>query len=475
MGFRPFFISLLFLVAASSALSEPLKKPEAQVEAGLFSSTGSLDGIVPTEEATLHSLHLNLSAKGELPHNLFYSAGVKIQDDRASYPFAPQNFQHDHGIPYNVAIRNDDDLGKVGTEKERTWDTFHALLEHRSDWLKVETGVGFLSQGPAERNPLVLAGDRLPWRPSHYGSSIIAERSPLLHATFQIDWRRLSYRQSTAELKQKIGHNKYLHNHRVEFSTDRFSIAAGEQIIYGSTISKSEIRRDSVVRELEWIYALPFVPYFSAERFNGDRDNVSVSIDFSLFPFSSSQKAFELYGELLVDDFMSPEELFDSSWWGNKWGFTGGIRNAHQGVCPWGWGWEYTRIEPWVGTHSRGAANNTMHFGYPLGSDLGPNSQEHWFHIDIHPSLIGELRLFHSTVWKGTDRGSEISDIHTKADGTGKTFLDPATRLRWNEFGVEWRRVFAQRAELQGGLSYLSGDTEGWRGAVGVRMGLRPL
>lgn len=462
-------ISLCALILATAVIAAPRAgTPSLQLQLGNNFKGGVIEENDLENESWLNRTTLLLKLDGELPHNLSYDASAQISEDRSSNPFLLHTYHPNDGLPYNVQ-----------TEKRRTWDTFTGSLQYSGGWLELSTGIDFIKQGPAERNPLLFSGAHAPWRPWHHGASKIEAKAPILHGTFVLHAGALSYTQTTGSLQHTVGYDKFFHNHRLQFRNERLTLGLGEEIIYGSTISTEHFENpaDSSERSLMVGYTLPFIPYFFAEHYFGDRDNSAIYLDFSLLPFQhAALKSFEFYGEFLIDDLKTPTSLFDEKWWGNKWAWSGGIRNRHKGSIPWGWGWEYTRIEPWVGTHHKGGGYDVSHYGTPLGSDLGPNSQEHWFHIDFEPQIIGKISLFHSSVWKGSDRGSQIEDIHNYLiDGNKKKFLDPNHRIRWNEFGIEWNRSITPYAAIYGSCSHLRGEYKGWRGSIALQVGLRPL
>ena len=405
--------------------------------------------------AGLNSAFLRLSTEGRLSESFSFEASIRIHNDLSSDDLDTSNYQAYQGLPFNVQEDN-----------RRTWDVFTGVARWRGSFFRLQAGVDYLSAGPAERNPLVLGGRELPWRPWQHGSSAIAERAPMLHGAFSMFMGPFVYTQILGSPRHTTGYEKYLHYHRLQAGSERWSFAVGEAVVYGSTpTTAGQEYPDSSDRSMEWGYALPFVPYYFAEHYLGDRDNAMLFADFTVRPIR--HRAFdglEFYGEFAIDDLKSPGDLF-KNWWGNKWAVTAGVRHRLRGGrIPWGWGYEFTQIEPWVYTHAKGAAYDDSHYGFPLGSDLGPNAREHWIHVDVEPAPVGRLSLGFSTVWKGFDRGSSVSDLHSYLiDGNGKSTLSPSARGHWNEVSLGWSRLFplGVTAELEGG--WLFGDAEGFR------------
>jgi hypothetical protein len=158
-----------------------------------------------------------------------------------------------------------------------------------------------------------------------------------------------------------------------------------------------------------------------------------MSADFSWKLF----KKFEVYGELFIDDLDGITSFFDESWWGNKWAASLGVAidSAKIGMFNWDCNFEYTRIEPWVYTHHKGASTNYSNFGNSLGSDLGPNSREIYSRMGFSFRDLLRLDFSVSGIAKDTAFGSRISDVHTYMDATDKKYLNSESTLHYQEYG----------------------------------------
>jgi hypothetical protein len=401
---------------------------------------------------------IRLGASGALTPRLTFASQALIHDDRATDSLGAHAYQPADGIPYNNQ-----------SSHRRTWDSFTGTTRYDAGWLRLQTGVDYLRQGPAERNPLLLSGDRSVERPWNAGSSRLPQSAPLLHLQFTADLGPLEYTQTSARLAYDKSLAKYMHIHRLAIPlSPRTTLGVGEAVSYGSTVAGTPLAvpGDSAERTLEWAYTLPFVPYFFAQHWLGDRENSMLFVDFTTRPLKRAWASLELYGELFLDDLKSPNALFDRTWWGNKWAFTGGLRDRHPlGSGSWDYTWEFTQIEPWVYTHTRGPSHDWTHYGQSLGSDLGPDSREHWLRLGIEMPTGLRCDGFISAVWKGTLRGSHQDDIHDNTlDRTDKSPLDDATRLSYRETGLALSFPMSERIRLRSGYGAYSGDYSGWRG-----------
>ena len=344
-----------------------------------------------------------LVAFGELSPQWSWETQAKVFTDIANYTYPFHDYEPYHGIAFNIQ-----------DSTRRTWDYITTHTNYRlSSQTSFCAGLDYLRFGPAFRNPLSFRGEQSVYRPWMDSSRWVSQPAPMLYAGFDLGLSWIRYTQYSGELKHEKKLSKYFHTHRLTFSLPANSeITLQETEIYGSTVeaagSNNNTGADSVGRNMEWLYAMPFVPYFFASHYIGDRDNGLMGMDGTYRGIPH----WELYGELLLDDSKSPLSMFDDSYWGNKWAFTGGSR-WHFQHGPWKGEWrtEFSQIEPWVYTHYMGASHQYSHYGQCIGSNLGPNSREIYTHAEIEWEPF-KVRLAFAAVSKDTAFGSHIEDIH---------------------------------------------------------------
>jgi len=357
---------------------------------------------------------------GLVAPTISFNAFAEINTDIGSgITYLTHNYEPYNGYPY----------GELDG-KGRTWDFFRA----RTDWqatpyFKISGGYDYLAYGPARRNKLALRGGDFYWRAIQDTTDYAYIRRPV--PTPFIGWdlnlAHVSYSQHIMQLKNWKDYSKYLHAHRLDFKvSDSFNFGLTETVVYGENPDER--------RSMEPIYALPFVPYLFAESYVGDKDNNGMSADFSWKLFNK----FEFYGELFIDDLDNITSFFDDNWWGNKWATSIGlaIDSAKIGIFNWDYNFEYTRIEPWVYTHHKGAGTDYSHFGNSLGSDLGPNAREFYSRMGFSYEKLLRLDLSVSAVAKDTAFGGRLQDIHTAEDPIDKKYLDPKSTLHYREYGA---------------------------------------
>ena len=218
------------------------------------------------------------------------------------------------------------------------------------------------------------------------------------------------------EVDEPAGSNKYFTLHRLQLSLfDRLNLGVSEMTIY---------QRFSP----EFAYLNPINFYKSAEHALHDRDNSFLTFDLEIFPVNS----YKLYGTWLIDDIDFSK--FGTGWWGNEFGWQGGIFAADLAGLPNVDGiLEYTRIEPFVYSN-RVAGNDYTHSSMNLGSHLDPNSDEWLIQLNYTPSRRLRTSLAYSDTRHGENIvvnpgeirniGGSILQGHRSTDSDLATFLD---------------------------------------------------
>ena len=258
---------------------------------------------------------------------------------------------------------------------------------------------------------------RLPWFEVEAGRNQIAWNiSPLTQLTLsqenepldllKLDRRWRKFRFTFVHANLRAAQRKFLAAHRLEVAAhSRLFIGIGESVIYGK-------------RGAEFEYLNPLMLYHAAEHLLGDKDNNTLSIDFTAFP----GRGHKFYGEIFIDDLSL--EFPIGTYWGNKLAYLGGWYWAQ----PFGWRHgelrvEYARIDPFVYTH-HDSVNIYEQDGDGLGARFGPNADRLTVQAAFQPQrdlrLVSQLRL------QRKGRG-DIFRVHQPEDGNAKGFLTGAT------------------------------------------------
>lgn len=279
-------------------------------------------------------------------------------------------------------------------------------------WFEIEAGRNQLAWNISSLTQLTLARDNQPF------------------ALIKLDrqWRRFRFTFVHANLRSQ--QRKFLAGHRLEvMAHDRFFIGVGESVIYGN-------------RSAEFEYLNPLMLYHAAEHLLGDKDNNTLTIDFTAFPFRGGK----FYGEIFIDDLSL--EFPIGTYWGNKLAYLGGLYWAQ----PLGWRsgelrFEYARIDPFVYTHDK-SVNIYEQDGEGLGSRFGPNADRFTVQAAFQPHR--DLRFVSQFTFQRKGRG-DIFQAHRPEDGNAKGFLAGTTiKSAFWQFDVEdqLRRDIYLRLEL---------------------------
>jgi len=392
-----------------------------------------------------NSTFAHLYVAGALNQNFTFYSNVYVFTDISDRNYQVHDYQPYNGIPWNIQPET------VGGAQagERTWDYFTSMVEWNAGPFVLFGGVDYIRFGPARRNALGWAGNEDTFRPLQDTSLMIRRRAPVPLAGFDMDLGRINYRQYNGWLFHDKNKNKYFHTHRLSARLPAgFQLGLYETVIYGSSVEA-----DTVERTMSPVYVMPFVPYFFAEHFTGDRDNMTMGMDLSW-----TRGNWELYSELLLDDMKLPSGFWDESWWANKWGITAGVAwekeiEQHQ----FSWFAELTRIEPWTYSHLRGASHQYSHYGQNLATSLGPNSQE------LYTSLLWKtpqklsVELGFGKVRKGVDRGSDLNHIYREGiDAVGQCYLCDYKEYQQADLSVFWEPRYWFKAGT--GVNAFRGD-----------------
>ncbi|MBN1542745.1 hypothetical protein JW992_11420 [candidate division KSB1 bacterium] len=283
-------------------------------------------------------------------------------------------------------------------------------------WLRIKTG-----------------SDELRWGPGQHGNLSISDNMPPApQIALSTQFSRFRFSSVHAFLHNTLA-AKYIAGHRLDLRLgQKFYLGAAETIVYGR-------------RDVEPTYLNPLMLYHVAEHHLGDRDNNSLSIDFTWFP----RRGWKLYGEWFIDDMTSTQPLF--KYFGNKFAFLlGGMVTAPIGIQDLSLFLEYARIEPYVYSH-HDSINIYTHYDKIIGHWLGPNSDT-WY-LAAGYQLGKDLYLQGSLerLRKGSGKANTRSQPE---NGTGKKFLDEIAEKQ-SLFGLQAREQIRRDLFISIGYTFV--------------------
>ena len=126
------------------------------------------------------------------------------------------------------------------------------------------------------------------------------------------------------------------------------------------------------VNHFDFQYLNPIIFYRHVEGSIGSPDNALAGIDFK----SNLANRFQLYGQLLLDEFNLKQVKANNGSWSNKWGVQLGVKYMNVlGIPALDLQLESNRVRPFTYSHRSAVANYT-HYNQLLAHPLGANFQE---------------------------------------------------------------------------------------------------
>ncbi len=181
---------------------------------------------------------------------------------------------------------------------------------------------------------------------------------------------------------------KYMAQHLLSFKPNhRWELAVFETVVF------------SRENQFELQYLNPIMLYRTVEQFLNSPDNVILGAQAKWNPING----YQLYGQLIVDEFNLGALREDIAWWGNKFGAQIGLKAIDfLGIQFLDLQGELNAVRPYTYTHRRSfddyeiSKANYSHFSQPLAHPLGANFYEmmwdlryrfgnRWF---IHPRVL---------------------------------------------------------------------------------------
>ncbi len=202
---------------------------------------------------------------------------------------------------------------------------------------------------------------------------------------------------------------KYMTTHYLSFKHQNIELGIFESVIF---------ERDG---NFDLQYLNPIILYRLVEYNLASSDNVLIGLN-GKWNFA---KRFQLYGQLLVDEFKVRDLLIErNGWWANKFGIQAGIRYIDAfGLDNLDLGLEYNRVRPYTFGHGSGA--NYSHANQALAHPLGANFEEFNFTASHYLSPRLSLTSNNYLIRQGLD---------TEATLYGADVLRPSSE-KPSEFG----------------------------------------
>jgi hypothetical protein len=180
---------------------------------------------------------------------------------------------------------------------------------------------------------------------------------------WKINYQNLFMELNAAQIPggDKLIGKKYAAMHHLDVAVTKWlNIGLFEGVIFG--------RKD----HFDFGYINPVIFYRSIELQNGSYDNSVAGLDFK----ANIAHHFQVYGQLLLDEFKLSEIKAGNGWWGNKYGYQLGAKYIDAfGIKNLDLQGEINRVRPFTYSHGDSVANYT-HYNQPLAHPLMANFSE---------------------------------------------------------------------------------------------------
>ncbi len=170
------------------------------------------------------------------------------------------------------------------------------------------------------------------------------------------------FAQLTADYQRsgRLFPRKYMAFHHLSINIGKkLNIGIFENVIYGRPEDNN----------LDLAYLNPIIFYRAIEQNVGSPDNATVGLDWRWMPV----KKVALYGQLIFDELIVSNLRAGNGWWGNKFGFQGGVKYMNAfGIDNLDLQYEVNAVRPYTYAHVSDFTNY-QHFQQPLAHPLGAN------------------------------------------------------------------------------------------------------
>jgi hypothetical protein len=197
----------------------------------------------------------------------------------------------------------------------------------------------------------------------------------------KVNWRfgKIHYQNLFAELSalsaqanpgEVLLPKKYFAAHYLGFDlTESLSIGLYEATVFS---------RDKNDGQFELQYLNPVILYRSVEQLLDSPDNVLIGLNLKW----NFLRRFQLYGQLMMDEFKLDELIVDNQgWWANKYGVQGGLKYVDAfGIDHLDVQVEFNTVRPYTYTYMDSLSASYSHYSQPLAHPSGANFRE-WLGI----------------------------------------------------------------------------------------------
>ncbi len=278
----------------------------------------------------------------------------------------------------------------------------------------------YLTYSPIKQIRIKFGKDRAFWG-NGFQSLILSDHAAdplLLNITTRV-WKLEYVSQVTQMVDFLINRNdnegslprKYGAFHMLNFKpNDKVSLGIFESIIYAPYLANG-------FRGLEIQYLNPLIFYRAIEQYIGSPDNALLGAHVKW----NFLQRFQLYGQLILDDYNFGVRNQGSGYWGNKLGWQAGFKYIDfLNISTLDLQVEHNRIRPYTYQHFN-IASNYSSYGQSLGHGAGANLHDWRAEVRYHPLPSLNILFAYTYRYQGRDpeylRGINYGGSFERATG----------------------------------------------------------
>jgi hypothetical protein len=349
-----------------------IKHKELSFYADPLAQISSEDYLSATDTInTLHRISNGFLFRGGLGNNIGFYFMLTDNHISRNPDFHPTEVIEESGLPYL----------QFGGDEAADFDENVTYLTFKHKYFYLLYGRDYNQWGVGHRGNLMLSTNA----PIYDQIKLVVRywKFKVTHITAAIQYVSPRARNS---IKRFNPIDVYWAGNRFEFYMGKgIQIGFAESIIYGN-------------RSLQIGYLNPLAFFKSIEHYYGDRDNGAISFDAEW----RILRGMKIYGEWFIDDIITTK--LGSKWFGNKFGYQAGIFVVDplniSGVDIL---LEYSRVKPYVYSHSVHDYNKYKHYDTLLGHYIGPNSDDWLARLRFYPHRRLRLQLDFENYRHGQD------------------------------------------------------------------------
>ena len=269
----------------------------------------------------------------------------------------------------------------------------HGRIGLNYAWLRLELGRDAMHWGPGFYNNLTLNRQAVPYGYFSIDLTFGPLRVISFYSNLEID---------SVGSKIHSDGRRHLYAHRYELALGNATFGMSEiQVIFNNNNP--------------WLL-VPIYPLFIEKgNYTEHSNNGALAFDAN---YRIARMA-RVYGELYIEDFDSPMAVIKNEYLDSQWALMLGTQIAHdftiaQKKIELGSIFEYVRVDQRVYTHYEPNEGQIANAGYPLGYQLGPNSQTiDWMLYSQFDGVFVRSKFFvglrNTWSWKGNVYGSGLN------------------------------------------------------------------